>query len=108
MTLHFPKAAPPLVERYSPTLVNDLTACGYRAAFRMDKSCASLRRPNPWTALGNVVHSVNEAVTKGAVNAVADDAVPEALSELWSANEALWMSRLVESWPGVQPPEPTD
>jgi RecB family exonuclease len=101
----FPEPDPPKLEKISPTLANDLLACAYRAAFRLDKNFAWLRRPSVYSELGTVAHAVVEEVSKGALREVGSKEQARTLTEnIWDRHAEAAARELALAWEPAQPP----
>lgn len=94
------------LERVSPSLAEDLRACGLRVAFRGDSRYARLRRLRPGAALGIVVHELAERVARGQFQHLPDDSLDEALKTAWDTAIARQADTLREEWNPAEPPAP--
>lgn len=104
-----PIAAPVPITSLSPTAANDLLACPYRLAWRLDPRFKSLRRPSPSSSLGVVAHAVVEDLAKGLLRGAASDTDARTRVEAcWSDHVAKAMSVLNTRWAPVSPPQPED
>jgi RecB family exonuclease len=93
----------------SPTAANDLIACGYRTAWRLDARFTSLRRPTPWSALGTVAHGVVEDVARGLIADSADKlSARRVVEEAWDRRVATEVARLSAAWRPAMPPSPDE
>jgi RecB family exonuclease len=109
MELEFPQAHPAALGTLSPTAANDLIACGYRLALRLDKSFTSLRRPSPLSELGVVVHAVAEDVANGLLNpATTRDDAKQIVETAWKHRIEAAGRHLNAAWPDALPPAPHD
>jgi RecB family exonuclease len=95
------------IERISPSLGEELRACGLRVAFRLDPRFNEYRKLHPAAALGLVSHELAEAVTRGELDETPDADLGAALSADWDRRIAEKASLLVTEWPlgKVPPPE---
>jgi RecB family exonuclease len=104
-----PLAAPAArpIERVSPSLGEDLRACGMRVAFRLDSRFDEFRKLGPAAALGLVSHELTEAVARGHFNEVAASELDQALAAEWDRRLAEKATQLANQWPlgTVPPPE---
>ena len=109
MNVHFPRAEPAALGQLSPTAANDLIACGYRLALRLDKRFTSLRRPSPSSELGIVAHAIAEQVANGLLKPAAgrDDA-RNILEAAWDQRVKEAARHLNAAWPDASPPSPSD
>jgi hypothetical protein len=107
--IELPQPKPQPLGALSPTAVNELLACGYRLAFRLDKRFKSLRRPSPSSELGVIAHYLVEAVAKGLLKSAnsSDDARRIAEAE-WDSRTSDAIRDLRAAWPGRTPPPPGD
>jgi RecB family exonuclease len=88
--------------RFSPTTVNSLTECPYRVV--LERRDSSLRRPNLFSALGNVAHSMNERAWKGSFDIVSTASMRGALQAAWDELVALEAERLAQAVAPATPP----
>jgi CRISPR/Cas system-associated exonuclease Cas4 (RecB family) len=107
--IELPSPHPAPISSLSPTAANDLLACPYRLAFRLDPQFRPLRRPSPSSSLGVVAHAVAEDVAKGllAKAATTDDA-RLLVESTWSKHEASAHEHLTRRWAPASPPAPTE
>jgi RecB family exonuclease len=104
-----PTPIPLPVASLSPTAANDLLACPYRLAWRLDPRFKSLRRPSPWSSLGVVAHAVAEDVARGLLGDTAsDDDARAQLEARWNAHVASASQILSTRWAPASPPEPDE
>jgi len=107
--IDLPVAQPAKVTSLSPTAANDLLACPYRLAWRLDPRFKSLRRPSPWSSLGVVAHAVTEDVAKGLLGDATCLEEARALVETsWSKHEAEAQAQLGARWTPSLPPPPAE
>jgi hypothetical protein len=104
MLPEFPRPAPEPIERFSPTLANDLLACPRRIGFARDPSFATWKRPSTFSVLGDATHAVAEFVEK-------HDHWPTDPSERRRHLELVWDDRvgagavkLAAAWAPTAPP----
>lgn len=105
MAIELPRADPAPLSALSPTAANDLLACPYRLAWRLDPRYRTLRRPSPWSSLGVVAHAVAEDVAKGLlVGADSTDDARERIESSWVKHEASANKQLHRRWAPASPP----
>jgi len=93
------------IDRISPSLGEDLRACGLRVAFRLDRRFNEFRKLRPASALGLVSHELAEAVARGHLNEIPDAELSKALAAEWERRIAEKATRLASQWPlGAVPP----
>lgn len=105
MLPELPDPTPEPIERFSPSLVNDLLACPRRAGFARDASFKVWRRPSTFSVLGEAAHAVVEAVTNR--HAWPSDRIERRreLESLWEASVRNGATKLRDAWaPAVPPP----
>jgi CRISPR/Cas system-associated exonuclease Cas4 (RecB family) len=107
--MKFDDPTPTKCEMVSPTLANDLLACPYRVAWRLDTRYRYLRRPRPRSELGRVAHAVVEDIGKGLLDSVKSPQQAEELVESsWDIHLNESVRRLVKEWAPSVPPNPED
>lgn len=107
--IDLPFAQPAAISSLSPTAANDLLACPYRLAWRLDPRLRSLRRPSPWSSLGAVAHAVVEDVAKGLLaDAVTMNDARALIESSWAKHEGEAHHQLSERWAPTTPPGPTE
>ena len=90
---------PSAIEKFSPTLIEALAECSYRAAFKRDSDYDSLDRPNTFQTLGIIRHRTSEAIHRGALNAVNLSDVKNEIGELWDRIAEQEAERYASHWP---------
>jgi CRISPR/Cas system-associated exonuclease Cas4 (RecB family) len=107
--IDLPSAQPAAISSLSPTAANDLLACPYRLAWRLDPRFRSLRRPSAWSSLGVVAHAVAEDVAKGLLaEAETPDDARALIESSWAKHEADAHLQLIQRWAPAMPPGPTE
>jgi RecB family exonuclease len=77
-----------------------------RVAYRLDKKFSALRRPNPFSALGDASHELTERVERGEFDSLSQEQLRGALEKAW---EELIASKYVlvrDAWPIAPIPTP--
>jgi hypothetical protein len=93
------------LERISPSLAEDLRACGLRVAYRMDPHYRGMRRLRPAAALGLVSHDLAEAVARGELDVIDDAELENEIADAWDRHIAKKAEELAAEWPlGAVPP----
>jgi hypothetical protein len=96
------------IARFSPTLVEAVTACALRAAFLQDPAFRGLRRPNPSSLLGQAAHRLIEDAVRGRFDVISVESLRGTLEEAWDAEVATAARRLAAAWTVAAPPPPRD
>lgn len=91
---------------FTPTTVNAIAECPYRVALlRLDPT---LRRPNTYSALGNVAHALSERAWNGQFDGVPEEELRSALDVAWSELVGIEALKLRNAFRPAIPPEPED
>lgn len=98
--------APALITTFSPSDVNDLTACPLRTAFSRDPAFAHLRRPGVGAVLGTAAHAVFQEVGRRSHWPGNSDARREVLEQIWDERVEAGRVKLAKAWSPVVPPDP--
>lgn len=106
--MHNERPHPGELKRLSPSLVNDLFACLYRAAFRIDGRFDALRRPSPAAALGVVAHGVIEDLGRGLLANSTLDEAKSLLEDRWRHHVEAQAAVLARAWAPAAPPAAED
>lgn len=99
---------PPELKRLSPSLANDLFACFYRAAFRIDGRFDALRRQSPAAALGVVAHAVIEDLGRGLLTNATPEEAESLVEDRWLHHLETQAAVLERTWAPATPPAPED
>jgi RecB family exonuclease len=100
----FPAPQPTPIEKFSPSLANQLLACGLRVAFIRDPSYRPLRRPSTYSVLGEVAHAITELAYKGG-GFDGDEPAARAWLELeWEKESERQSAKLCAAWAPGSPP----
>jgi RecB family exonuclease len=100
----FPAPEPTPIEKVSPSLANQLLACGLRVAFTRDPSNRSLRRPSTFSVLGEVAHAITELAYKGGDFDGDEPAARAWLEQEWEQESDRAAAKLAAAWAPATPP----
>ncbi|MGI8521550.1 MAG: RecB family exonuclease [Actinomycetota bacterium] len=107
--IKFPEPKSSVPEFLSPTAANDLLACPYRLAWRLDPAFKNLRRPNTWVALGIIAHGVVEEAARGLlVNVGTKEVARKRVEVLWEDLAGEAEHDLEVAWRPMHPPPPRE
>ena len=104
----FPAPQPTPIEKVSPSLANQLLACGLRVAFSRDSSYSSLRRPSTFSVLGEVAHAITELAYKGTGFDEDEPAARAWLEQQWERESDRQAAKLGAAWAPATPPPPVE
>lgn len=101
--MKLPKPGP--ISKFSPTLINHLAACGFRAAFSQDPNFNDLKKAGTSQMLGLIRHDLSAKIATGAINNVDISRIKEAIGDLWDSIAESYAVALAEEWFPNTPPD---
>ena len=104
MLPEFRDPVPEPIERFSPTLANELLACPRRVGFARDPSFAGWKRPSTFSVLGDAAHAVAELVAKRHNWPIEPEERRRRLEIVWDDRVRAGAAKLSAAWAPAEPP----
>ncbi|MDC0359165.1 PD-(D/E)XK nuclease family protein [Acidimicrobiales bacterium] len=104
----FPSPSPATIDRFSPTLANQLLGCGLSAGFRLDPAFSEWRRPSEYSAIGSAAHAVTEAAFIRRDWPDDPSELRRSLEKVWDDKIGVEERKLKTAWNPATPPARAD
>lgn len=104
----FTSPSPATIDRFSPTLANQLLGCGLSAGFRLDPAFSEWRRPSEYSAIGSAAHAVTEAAFIRRDWPDDPSELRRSLEKVWDEKIGVEERKLKTTWKPATPPARAD
>lgn len=108
MEVDFPDPSFSPIDKFSPSLANQLMSCPLRVAFSLDPASKHWNRPSTYSALGVAAHKVTELSFTIRLFDADEAVIRQRAEEIWELAIHDAASDLNDKWAPATPPPPKD